>query len=216
MRRERESIRKQQFLPFSCLSLRQPPPCAVHFALCTVHCALWMCSVHCAVSVVEALPVINIIPALSLFFLTVPACTDNCSCLCWSLKWNCTEQLWALLTEQSLVSSIKQENSQHGTFHCTASWCPAYPAAAATTRPVLTNCCFESRLRMHSCSLTGGWTGCLLQKLQWESVPKMVMTISTVMTAIEEVITGTTARLGERSACESQKEQQCLQQRHRL
>lgn len=36
--------------------------------------------------------------------------------------------------------------------------------------------------------------GCLLQKLQWKSVPKMVMTISTVMTAIEEVITGTTAR----------------------
>ena len=42
-----------------------------------------------------------------------------------------------------------------------------------------------------------------LQKLQWESVPKMVMTISTVMTAIEEVITGTTARLpvGEREKC---------------
>jgi len=54
----------------------------------------------------------------------------------------------------------------------------------------------------------------LLQKLQWESVPKMVMTISTVMTAIEEVITGTTARLtvGDRSASESLKQQQCLQQ----
>merc|ERR1719278_2407574 len=54
----------------------------------------------------------------------------------------------------------------------------------------------------------------LLQKLQWESVPKMVMTISTVMTAIEEVITGTTARLtvGDRSASERLKQQQTVLQ----
>ena len=63
--------------------------------------------------------------------------------------------------------------------------------------------------------------GCLLQKLQWKSVPKMVMTISTVMTAIEEVITGTTAphTVGDRIACESQKQrysglQQQQQQRY--
>ena len=59
--------------------------------------------------------------------------------------------------------------------------------------------------------------GCLLQKLQWKSVPKMVMTISTVMTAIEEVITGTTAphTVVDRIACESQKQRYSgLQQQH--
>ena len=58
--------------------------------------------------------------------------------------------------------------------------------------------------------------GCLLQKLQWKSVPKMVMTISTVMTAIEEVITGTTAphTVVDRIACESQKQRYSGLQKH--
>ena len=127
----------------------------VHCALCPVHCVLYtvhsaLCSVPCVLCTVCVQCALcserrrssschkHHSCSLSLFpsqctssACTFPlqctsACTDNCSCL--RSSEHCTEQQFTVSTEQSLVRSIKQENSQHGTFHCAASWCPSAAA----------------------------------------------------------------------------------------
>ena len=100
VKREREGesiIRKQQLFPFSSLP----------HSNCALHCIALCIAVHCwGVSVVEALPVINIIPALSLF----PP-TDSYWLLLtahFTLPLNCTEVKMPRTPTGALLSRLLQ------------------------------------------------------------------------------------------------------------
>ena len=78
------------------------------------------------------------------------------------------------------MSTIKQENSQHGTCHCTASWSPWFPPAGDKYNPVPVAQCFESRLTM----LFGSWCKVILCRNRhiigsgrWVSFAKVAMEI---------------------------------------
>ena len=100
VKREREGesiIRKQQLFPFSSLP----------HSNCALHCIALCIAVHCwGVSVVEALPVINIIPALSLFPPT------DCYWLLltahFTLPLNCTEVKMPRTPTGALLSRLLQ------------------------------------------------------------------------------------------------------------
>ena len=111
VKREREGesiIRKQQLFPFSSLP----------HSNCALHCIALCIAVHCwGVSVVEALPVINIIPALSLF--PPPASYWLHSC---SLHSCCS--YW-LLTSPCHSTALKWKCHEHQLVHCCPDYCNA-------------------------------------------------------------------------------------------
>ena len=112
VKREREGesiIRKQQLFPFSSLP----------HSNCALHCIALCIVVHCwGVSVVEALPVINIIPALSLF--PPPACSywlHSCSLHSCCSYW--------LLTSPCHSTALKWKCHEHQLVHCCPDCCNA-------------------------------------------------------------------------------------------
>jgi len=112
VKREREGesiIRKQQLFPFSSLP----------HSNCALHCIALCIAVHCwGVSVVEALPVINIIPALSLFPPTAPT---HCSLhLATQLHWseNATNTIWCTAVQ---IVAMHCKNSTAIPLHCSLS-----------------------------------------------------------------------------------------------
>jgi len=117
--RARALLGSNSFFPFSSLP----------HSNCALHCIALCIAVHCwGVSVVEALPVINIIPALSLF--PPPASYWLHSC---SLHSCCS--YW-LLTSPCHSTALKWKCHEHQLVHCCPDCCNVRTAPRCTIIPL--------------------------------------------------------------------------------